>query len=42
MVVTADALSRRRDKASYAEVVVMPMWRVGWLLKAVTALAASA
>jgi predicted ATPase with chaperone activity len=27
-VVTADALSRHRHKASYAEVVVMPRWRV--------------
>ena len=42
VVVTADALSRHRDNASYAEVVVMPRW---WAVAAgvgVTALPGSA
>jgi hypothetical protein len=41
-VVTADALCRHRDNASYAEVVVMPRWRAVPLLLAVTALVRSA
>jgi xanthine/CO dehydrogenase XdhC/CoxF family maturation factor len=41
-VVTADALSRHRDNASYAEVVVMPRWRAVPLVLAVTALVRSA
>jgi DDE_Tnp_1-associated/Transposase DDE domain len=41
-VVTADALCRHRDNASYAEVVVMPRWRAVPLVLAVTALVRSA
>jgi hypothetical protein len=41
-IITADALSRHRDNASYAEVVVMPRWRAVPLVLAVTALVRSA
>jgi hypothetical protein len=41
-VVTADALFRRRDNASYAEVVVMPRWPAVAAGEAVTAPARSA
>jgi hypothetical protein len=42
VVVTADALSRYRDKASYAEVVVVPMWRAVAVAVGVSALVRSA
>jgi hypothetical protein len=35
-VITADALCRCRHKASYEDVVVMPMWRPGLVLAAAT------
>jgi hypothetical protein len=42
VVITADALSRCRHNASYAEVVVMPRWRAVPLALGVTALVRSA
>ena len=42
VVVTADALSRTRDNASYAEVVVMPRWPWSPGLGAVTTAISSA
>jgi hypothetical protein len=41
-VVTADALSRSRHKASYAEVFVMPRWGVVGAAVGVTGLVRSA
>jgi hypothetical protein len=38
----SSALSRYRDKASYAEVVIMPRWRAVPLVLAVAALGRSA
>ena len=41
-LIVADALSRDRDNASYAEVVVMPRWSVATVVEAVTTAVRSA